>query len=94
MALEAGGKLTPENQGEIRRIARSLVQAEHNSVGGLAEGALSMQKVVKDLAGAIHMLAPEEQQFLQKMAGKVQSGVKLSLPEVEALLKIYGEKGF
>ena len=94
LALETGGKLTAENQAEIIRIFRSLNHAEHNAVGGLAEGALSMQRVVKDLAGAIHMLSPQEQQFLQQMAGKVQGGVKLSIQEIEALVKIYGDKGF
>jgi hypothetical protein len=94
MTLGAGGRLTPENQAEIQRIASTLTHVGHNIVGGMAESALSMQKVVKDLAGAIHMLTPQEQQFLQQMAGKVQGGVKLSVPEVEALVKIYGEKGF
>lgn len=94
MTLDTGGRLTAENQAEILRIARSLNQAEHNGVGGLAAGALSMQRVVKDLAGAIHMLTPQEQQFLQQMAGKMQHGQKLSIEEIEGLLKVYGAKGF
>ena len=94
MALEAGGKLTAENQTEIRRIAGTLTHVGHNAVGGMAENALSMKKVIKDLSGAIHMLTPEEQRFYQRAAAKVQANQKLTVEEIEVLIRIYGEKGF
>lgn len=90
MTLEMGGTLTAQNQQEIKRIASTLQQAEHNTM----EQPLSVKKMLQDLGGVIQSLSPQERNFLGPIARKVQGGEQLTQDEMTQLLQIYTDKGF
>lgn len=90
--LDEGGRLTPEAQLNIVRIAKTVGQATHNVLSEHAP--LSMVQVIKDLASSIHMLTPREKQFAEAMAAKIRDKVKMSEQELGLLLKIHAAKGF
>ncbi len=89
--IETGTPLPASASQEIVNIYRKL----NNEVDLMSvDPPLSMAKVVRDLKSAEKMLSPQELTFYRLMAEKVDKRVLLSAQEIEALLRLYTNKGF
>jgi hypothetical protein len=90
MAFELGA-LTPNDIRRLQQLAAKLQLAEHNNLG---EGpALTLKKVLADLATADKMLSREERTFVQQIIAALRVR-KLNLDETEALLRLHARQGF
>lgn len=93
--LNEGAVLTAENAAQLRRIAATVKTGAPN-MGGIAtsEPSLSVLTILKNLAGSIHTLNPEERKFANLMATKYKHGTSMTAGELQKLVTLYTLKGF
>ncbi len=84
--------LTKPQAERLHRISASLQMMEHNTMDLGAP--LSIPKVVRDLAGAVHMLTPAEHAHALKVSRLVAKGAPLTTEDIERLINIHAAKGF
>lgn len=96
LTLGEGGVLTAENHAKLQSIYTSLGGEVAIEAGSIAtEGApLSTLQILKDLAGAIHTLNPEERKFANLMAAKYKAQQRMDTAEMQKLMTLYTLKGF
>ncbi len=90
--FDTGGGLTPGAKARVYQIARRLNNAGHNNIATSA--ALSMVRVIKDLASVQQRLDPNEMEFCRQMAFKLKKGFPLNEHETRVLVGIHSKKGF
>lgn len=97
LTLGEGGVLTAENHAKLKSIYASLDGGESGiEMGSIATDSapLSTLKILKDLAGAIHTLNPEERKFANLMATKYKALQPMDTVETQKLMTLYTLKGF
>lgn len=94
ISLETGSGLGAAAITDIQRIYRIVISERAPVLDASLEGALSVRKVLQDLATADKMLSAQERQFYNAIAAKTNSRQVLTTQEVEALLRLYAKKGF
>ena len=76
----------------VQLLIQRLREAKHNTVN--AEGAISVGKILKDLASAEHMLSPAEKAYAIGIAKKLKAKQPFTSEEIQKILIIHGNKGF
>jgi len=106
--IEVGGILTHKNYVKLRRIAEALRQRDTTTDAfesvqrydvataavANANNALTMRRVLLDLAKVIDNLTPQERKFANMLAQKLQAHQAFTQAETQTLLAIHASKGF
>lgn len=92
MNTDSGFPLDAASKQRLKKINRQLTEVGHNTLN-MGE-ALSPLAALRDLAGIRHRLSPQEQQFANGLALKLQQKVTLSGNEISRLFTMHKTKGF
>jgi hypothetical protein len=90
LIFDTGGALPPNSEQHLNRMLGFLSQIGNNITA--QEAPLSLARVVTDLRKV--QLSPTEQRVLDALEPKILARQPLTLQETDALLKVYGNKGF